>query len=574
MDSVGKTNIHRVAAAKVAFRSQYVDARDVNGARLDRIEVRSKGSWSGVHVNEGGCVAGIEQSHGRQVLFYSEMDLPDSKSVKWLKRSLHQYKYANIGPWRHTVLEPGTFVIIPPAKPHAIYSLERSVASVQLWYQIDTLPLTEISIKLDAPPSPHQSMPDPQIALTSIAQAQFDNGYKDIDTVGLQALCRLMRAPNAEDEEKEDFVDVIILEDSDADDAEEPQFLPEMLPDPAAVAREPVDKKGLLKQLATDMKGRPQPAQTSPTQNAFNSKRKPKLSTDSSPLVLSYPADDPHPVCLRQSDIDTLWAGGPLTHPLIEFRMKHWVHELALADPGLAAQVFMFSPLFYARLSSPEQGYPSVEDWGDATDLAASPFVIVPICEGDHWYLAIIHQPHALAQPPPAPVPASLDGPDDTDTPTTVYTFDSLSLPHPETVSLLRKYLALKYRAPRNPAVKIDTSSSARASRSSSKRALDLNVRAGERVVGKTVEVARSSDSADSGLWMLWNLREGMEVLDVDPALLPTLRSAGTDPDGAPHLQRSNLVKLIRKLSSVEMEGTEEELAQMSVKQEEEGPHA
>ena len=250
-----------------------MDAKDANGARLDRIEVRSKGSWSGVHVNEGGCVAGIEQSQGRQVLFYSEMDLPDSKSVKWLKRSLHQYKYANIGPWRHTVLEPGTFVwvphadpsictknqiksnrIIPPAKPHAIYSLEKSVASVQLWYQIDTLPLTEISIKLDAPPSPHQSTPDPQIALTSIAQAQFDNGYKDIDTAGLQALCRLMRAPNAEDEEKEDFVEVIILEDSDADDVEEPQFLPEMLPDPTAVAREPMDKRGLLKQLATDVR--------------------------------------------------------------------------------------------------------------------------------------------------------------------------------------------------------------------------------------------------------------------------------------------------------------------------------
>ncbi|KZP28188.1 hypothetical protein FIBSPDRAFT_276043 [Athelia psychrophila] len=374
-------------------RKQWVPARDASGSRLDRVEVRSKGWWSGVHVNEGGCVVGIEQSYGRQILFYSEMNVPNEQAVKWLKKSLHQYKYANTGPWRHTVLEPGTFVIIPPAKPHAIYSLEKSIASVQLWYQVDALPLTEVSNQLDAPPAPHQSKPDAQPALTAIAQAALDDGYENIDTAALQALCRLLHAPSTADSD-EDFGDVVVLEDSEADDVDEPDY--SHVP---GITREPLDKVELLKRLETDMKDRPQAPQHSPTRNNFRSypaqvqirephinpvhvKLRSKSPANASPLVLSYPAGDPHPVQICQRDCETLRLGvtAPLTPTLVEFGIKYWIHQLASTNPALAAQIYLFSPLFYTRLSSPEHGYPGVEKWGDAADMAASAFIIVPIC--------------------------------------------------------------------------------------------------------------------------------------------------------------------------------------------------
>lgn len=142
--------------------------------------------------------------------------------------------------------------IIPPAKAHAIYSLEKSIASLQLWYQADTLPLTEMSNKLDSPLAPHQSKPDLQPSLTAIAQAALDEGYENIDTAALQALCRLLHAPRMEDATEEDFGDVVVLEDSDADDAEEPDYSYD--PDSSGITREILGKAELLKRLESDVR--------------------------------------------------------------------------------------------------------------------------------------------------------------------------------------------------------------------------------------------------------------------------------------------------------------------------------
>lgn len=122
---------------------------------------------------------------------------------------------------------------------------------MQLWYQVDALPLTEMSNKLDTPPAPHQSKPDAQPALTAIAQAALDDGYENIDTAALQALCRLLHTPSMENPD-EDFGDIVILEDSDADDAEEPDYSHD--PDSSGITREPLDKVELLKRLETDVR--------------------------------------------------------------------------------------------------------------------------------------------------------------------------------------------------------------------------------------------------------------------------------------------------------------------------------
>ncbi|KAI0081593.1 hypothetical protein K474DRAFT_1768509 [Panus rudis PR-1116 ss-1] len=121
-------------------------------------------------------------------------------------------------------------------------------------------------------------------------------------------------------------------------------------------------------------------------------------------LILVYPFTGTGAVHLSNGDLRRLGPGEYLNDTLIEFGLKLWLHELRDKQPELADQVHVFSSFFYKKLNvrNKEQGYQSVRKWTAKIDLFKKKYIIVPINEHLHWYLAVICFPeHTLLPPPP-----------------------------------------------------------------------------------------------------------------------------------------------------------------------------
>ncbi|KAJ3982841.1 hypothetical protein F5890DRAFT_1555522 [Lentinula detonsa] len=131
---------------------------------------------------------------------------------------------------------------------------------------------------------------------------------------------------------------------------------------------------------------------------------KKRPSEDPDEIILSYPPDAATgAVKITNGDYSRLLPDEYLNDTLIEFGLKLWLHELAMVDPELANQVHIFSSFFYKKLNKKnlEEGYQSVRRWTSKFDIFSKKFVIVPINENMHWYLAIIYQPDLVLLPPP-----------------------------------------------------------------------------------------------------------------------------------------------------------------------------
>lgn len=106
---------------------------------------------------------------------------------------------------------------------------------------------------------------------------------------------------------------------------------------------------------------------------------------------------------ITNGDVCRLNPGEFLNDTLIEFGLKLWLADLQESNPDLASQVHVFSSFFYKKLSTkiPEEGYNSVRKWTSKFDLFQKKYIIVPINENLHWYLAIIYFPEYTLLPRP-----------------------------------------------------------------------------------------------------------------------------------------------------------------------------
>lgn len=111
---------------------------------------------------------------------------------------------------------------------------------------------------------------------------------------------------------------------------------------------------------------------------------------------------------IMRSDLKRLGPEEYLNDTLIEFGLKLWLTELREKDPTLADQIHVFSSFFYKKLNkkNPEEGYQSVRKWTSKVDLFSKKYIIVPINENVHWYLAIIYEPGHMLEPPLAVQPS------------------------------------------------------------------------------------------------------------------------------------------------------------------------
>ncbi|KAF9185844.1 hypothetical protein BGZ50_002841 [Haplosporangium sp. Z 11] len=106
-------------------------------------------------------------------------------------------------------------------------------------------------------------------------------------------------------------------------------------------------------------------------------------------------------IAVRGEDILRLNAGEFLNDTLIEFGLKYIHTKLCQANAALARQVYIFNTFFYQRMVAKPikntlSSYEAIKSWTAKVDLFSMRYLIIPIHDNLHWYLAIICNPGLL----------------------------------------------------------------------------------------------------------------------------------------------------------------------------------
>ncbi|KUI63947.1 Ubiquitin-like-specific protease 2 [Cytospora mali] len=93
-----------------------------------------------------------------------------------------------------------------------------------------------------------------------------------------------------------------------------------------------------------------------------------------------------------KGDIERLDEGQLLNDEIIFFYIKYLHKQLEKKDKQLANKVYVFNSFFWDKLKSKrgDINYDGVKNWTAKIDLISFDYIIVPINENAHWYLAII----------------------------------------------------------------------------------------------------------------------------------------------------------------------------------------
>ena len=110
---------------------------------------------------------------------------------------------------------------------------------------------------------------------------------------------------------------------------------------------------------------------------------------------LLYPQTGKKKTTVEWKDLERLDDGEFLNDNLIGFYLRHLEIRLEERDPELAKRVYWFNTFFFASLTQTARGqgrinYDAVKKWTRNVDLFNFDYIIVPINESAHWYIAII----------------------------------------------------------------------------------------------------------------------------------------------------------------------------------------
>ena len=111
--------------------------------------------------------------------------------------------------------------------------------------------------------------------------------------------------------------------------------------------------------------------------------------------ALTYPNVGKKKTTVEWSDLERLDEGEFLNDNLIGFYLRYLEKRLEEERPELAKRVYFFNTFFFATLTNAHKGkkrfnYEGVQKWTRSVDLFTYDYIIVPINEQAHWYLAII----------------------------------------------------------------------------------------------------------------------------------------------------------------------------------------
>ncbi|KAF7311848.1 ULP-PROTEASE domain-containing protein [Mycena indigotica] len=134
-------------------------------------------------------------------------------------------------------------------------------------------------------------------------------------------------------------------------------------------------------------------------------------SDPDSKTILVYPSGQTGAISITKGDLIRLQPNGLLNDTLIEFSLKlgSGCTGLSRMMSKLAKEIHIFSSFFYKKLEQRElqESYASVAKWTAKFDLFKKKYLIVPINENLHWYLAIIYHPECVLRPEPPYIKAS-----------------------------------------------------------------------------------------------------------------------------------------------------------------------
>ncbi|THU99014.1 cysteine proteinase [Dendrothele bispora CBS 962.96] len=154
---------------------------------------------------------------------------------------------------------------------------------------------------------------------------------------------------------------------------------------------------------------------------------------DPEEVILYYPWEGVDGVQLYRQDYRQLEPPGFLDDSVIEIGLKMFQTRLKDINPDLMEQIYIFTPFFYPVLSenSPEVGYSQVRSWTDAdkVDIFQKKYLVIPINQSFHWFLAIIYHPEYALSEPKEKLQSS------------IWTLDPLGFERPEVINLLSFYL-------------------------------------------------------------------------------------------------------------------------------------
>ncbi|KAL9069338.1 MAG: hypothetical protein Q9161_005618 [Pseudevernia consocians] len=110
---------------------------------------------------------------------------------------------------------------------------------------------------------------------------------------------------------------------------------------------------------------------------------------------LTYPKVGKKKTTVEWSDLERLDEGEFLNDNLISFYLRYLEQRLEEERPELAKRVYFFNTFFFATLTNTHKGrkrfnYEGVQKWTRSVDLFTYDYIIVPINEQAHWYLAVI----------------------------------------------------------------------------------------------------------------------------------------------------------------------------------------
>ncbi|KAI1308704.1 Sentrin-specific protease 7 [Halotydeus destructor] len=117
--------------------------------------------------------------------------------------------------------------------------------------------------------------------------------------------------------------------------------------------------------------------------------------------VLEYITKEKDCINIYNSDIECLKPGEFLNDTILSFYLGY-LHSNA--DPELAGRVHIFSPFFYKKLITPsknenpvlpmaERVHARVNKWTKSLDIFSKDFLVIPMNQSYHWFLAIVYFP-------------------------------------------------------------------------------------------------------------------------------------------------------------------------------------
>lgn len=110
---------------------------------------------------------------------------------------------------------------------------------------------------------------------------------------------------------------------------------------------------------------------------------------------LTYPKTGKKKTTVEWEDLERLDEGEFLNDNLISFYLRFLEHTIGEVEPETAKRIYFFNTFFFASLTNTPRGkqgvnYEGVQKWTRTVDLFTYDYIVVPINESSHWYLAII----------------------------------------------------------------------------------------------------------------------------------------------------------------------------------------